>query len=563
MAKEIKTDKLFVNKVFENWFRIPEYQRPYVWERDHVLELLEDVNTAMQDDSESEYFLGSIVFNIKENSKNNQKFQEYDLLDGQQRLTTLFLLIAVGRDLSEDEDLRKTCSEFMYQKENKFKGIPERLRIVFDIRDDVKEFINKYVKEDKGTLKDEELKELSNSKRIDKSIKNMANAILTIKEYYNINNINLGEFYEYLFTKVLMVYVASEDLDDAFKLFTVLNDRGVKLRSSDILKASNLKEVEESEREKYAKIWEDLENQFGDYFDNFLSHIRTILVKTKAKKNLLDEYEKLIYKNNLLSKGKNTFDFVKKYKEIYNLVLENSYFDKFNNYDIDNLLTVMKETFPSDIWVPPLLKYFEKFRYENIDVFIKKIERKASYEWIMQYTPTKRIENMNAIIKIIEDANNSDDVLNKDELNQVKTDKLKQTLQEEIYGRRFARYILYKLEYLRLGNTQKINIPKHISVEHILPQNPEENSQWVKDFSEEERKEWTDKLGNLVLISRIKNSSLSRLDFKDKQEKYFKKSIEVFPCVSKIMQNNEWDLDTLKQNQEEQLNLLMESYENE
>jgi uncharacterized protein with ParB-like and HNH nuclease domain len=59
---EIKSEKLLVQEIFAMWFRIPEYQRPYVWETDQVRELLEDLNFAMTEKPEFNYFLGSFVF---------------------------------------------------------------------------------------------------------------------------------------------------------------------------------------------------------------------------------------------------------------------------------------------------------------------------------------------------------------------------------------------------------------------------------------------------------------------------------------------------------------------
>ena len=104
MSNEIKSDKLYIKDIFNRWYRIPEYQRPYVWGKDQINDLLDDISFAQQNDNESEYFLGSIVFQTKTN--NNGKYQEDDLLDGQQRLTTLFLITAVIRDLTENEKLK-------------------------------------------------------------------------------------------------------------------------------------------------------------------------------------------------------------------------------------------------------------------------------------------------------------------------------------------------------------------------------------------------------------------------------------------------------------------------
>jgi uncharacterized protein with ParB-like and HNH nuclease domain len=91
---------------------------------------------------------------------------------------------------------------------------------------------------------------------------------------------------------VLLIYVATQALDDAFRLFTILNDRGVPLRNSDILKSLNLGELDsEKDKAKYAQLWEDAENSLGDDFDRFLNYVRTLPVKEKARLNVLQEFE--------------------------------------------------------------------------------------------------------------------------------------------------------------------------------------------------------------------------------------------------------------------------------
>ena len=294
MAQKIESDKLLVKDVFSKWFRIPEYQRPYVWDTDQVTELLDDVMQARNSNPESQYFLGSMVLRKKNKEDGSTKYEEYDLLDGQQRLTTLFLITAVIRDLTKDETLIDTCNKTIYQKENKYDSIPERLRIVFDIRKQVREFIDEFVKTPNGTVNEDGLKQKINNKEEDISIKNMSKAILTIREFFSNNHID--DFFPYLRSNVLMIYVAAEELEDAFRMFTVMNSRGVKLRNSDILKAENLGKIKDNtKRLEWAKKWEETETFFGEDFDNFLSHLRTILVKQKAAVSLLKEFEDNIY----------------------------------------------------------------------------------------------------------------------------------------------------------------------------------------------------------------------------------------------------------------------------
>lgn len=563
MANTIESDKIYIKDIFKKWYRIPEYQRPYVWGKDQIYDLLDDISFAQQQNKDSEYFLGSTVFQKKDVQTENGEYIENDLLDGQQRLTTLLLLTAVIRDLTSNETRIKTCQESIFQQANPDDNIPERLRIIFDIREEVKNFINKFVKIKKGTDKVEELKDLSQNSNVS-SVKNMAIAIIVIKEYFEMDEaITIDEFFPYFRNKVLMIYVASEQLEDAFRLFTIMNDRGIKLRNSDILKAENLRALDENnERTKYAKEWEDIENYFEEDFDVFLSHLRTILVKEKARLNLLDEFEKNIYnpksfdkENKIyktlppkLRKGKETFEFIINYKNNYIDLFETDHFSRFSNYKFDNLLTVMKSTLPADLWIPPVLKYYEKYKYSELFEFIQKLDNKFSYDWIAQYTPTKRIENINNIIKEIE-SSKSNSKLFKSDVFDIDINNLQSLLNGDIYGRRYARYILYKLDYLFSSDDEKFNVPQTISVEHILPQTPKDDSEWKKNFSDNEREYWTNKIGNLVLISRRKNSSQGRLDYALKKKKYFENNIELFRnSVRVLTKYNEWIPNKVEEN---------------
>ena len=138
--------------------------------------------------------------------------------------------------------------------------------------------------------------------------------------------------------------------------------------------------------------------------------------------------------------------------------------------------------------------------------------------------------------------------------------RFRQTLEEdEVYGRRFARYLLFKLDVLFASPDTRLQVPTWMSVEHVLPQNPESGSQWCKDFNSEQREVWTNRIGNLVLISRRKNSAQGRLDYKDKKEKYFKNNVETFPNSVRAMQVESWDLHTLIARHKEVVNLLCNS----
>ncbi len=566
---EIKAKKETLNAIFSDfWFVIPEYQRSYVWEVDNVNDLLDDLWFACENKFDHEYFLGSLV--LKKNLLQNE-FNEFEVLDGQQRLTTFFILMAVIRDLSSNDLLKKTFHQRIYQEKNEFAAIPERKRIIYKIRDNVETFIDKYILASNGT----QLKETNYDGKKNVSITNMINAIDTINLFFSEKpQKDIELFAKFLAAKPIFIYVSTENLEDAFRLFTILNNRGVPLTNSDILKSINIGEINKDDiklADKYAEKWEKIENELGANFDRFLSFIRTILVKVKARKNLLEEFEENIYepktydketkkyfdREPLLKKGKQTIDFIEKYKSIHDKLINlNSDFEIDNEYK--NLITIMLIGLPSEDWIPPLLLFYNKFQKNKLTEFLQKLEYKFSSDWILQKNPTERLENMQKILEKIESSENSETVLNSTEIFEIEKDSLRAILNENVYGHRFARYILLKWEYLKSDNTVHLSDYKTISVEHILPQNPPDNSKWKKVFDEENRNKWTHKLANLVLINMRKNTQLSNLDFIDKKRKYLEKRIDVFKGTKIFIdQNNEWSIDILEKRQIEMLNELI------
>jgi len=575
MTQRIESDKLFIKDIFKKWYRIPEYQRPYVWGTDQVGELLDDIYRAMQSNPNSQYFLGSMV--LKKSTKNDEstKYEEYDLLDGQQRLTTLFLIFAVVRDLASNPKRIKTCSEAIYTEEDSDCNIPERIRIIFDIRDDVKEFVDEYIKVYSGTKRIQELKDLSDKKDKDISIRNMANAILSIRNFFIESCNSLDEFFPFFCSNVLMIYVATEELEDAFHLFTVMNNRGIRLRHSDILKAENLAKIaDNSTRINYAKKWESIEEFFAEDFDNFLSHLRTILVKQKAGHNLLKEYEDNIYapkefdrssktytsKPPLLTKGKSTFDFIDRYYRHYIKLFNDDNYALTNSFEFCNQLTLMKSGFEADYWIAALLKYYDKYHTSGLLKFLYLLDAKFSSDLIIGLTPTERIESINTIIKEIESTTSIDFLLTSSVF-KVESLELIRILSGAIYGRRYARYILLKVDLMYHGHTTKFAPPETVSIEHILPQTPDGSSEWASNFTEDDRQTWTNRLGNLILISRRKNSALGNLDYLQKKDKYLKKNIELFSNSIRIFSTfATWNLDDLKSNHIETLTKVLSAY---
>ena len=572
VSDEIKSEKILVKEIFSNmWFCIPNYQRPYIWSSDEINDLLDDLTFAHHEKPKHEYFLGSFVF---QNRKAEGEFEENDLLDGQQRMTTMLMLFACIRDLSDNDKAKRACQKAIFQEGDEFANVPERTRITFAIRETVQHFINEFISADGGTNREKELKSLA-KKSPATSVKNMANAVLKIRGFFNDpeNDIKPDALLKFLLNQVLLIYVSTEDLDDAFRLFMIMNDRGVPLRNSDILKSTNLGALATvKEKEKFSKMWEEAENLLGDEFDRFLNYLRAILVKEKARLNLLQEYEDKIYapkekdkatgkkKPALLAKGKETFEFIERHLENYNALLKTKNYDETgNSFRFFNLLHVMLNGLPSTDWIPPLLAFYDRFKYEQIVAFLAKLDNKFSADWIGGETPTVRIAHMNQVISVVEQATDVEAIL-KDDCFQIDDIAFSRVVQNAVYGRRFTRYLLLKLDYYYHDHSHPMSF-ETLSIEHVLPQQPKKDSQWCKDFTTEQLEKWTDRLGNLVIITRRKNSSQGRLDYAEKKAKYFSKNITSCANSLRVLQGNDtWTLNELEANHKEVTEKIFSNY---
>lgn len=98
---------------------------------------------------------------------------------------------------------------------------------------------------------------------------------------------------------------------------------------------------------------------------------------------------------------------------------------------------------------------------------------------------------------------------------------------------------MIKLDYFYHDHAHRMAF-ESLSVEHVLPQTPAGDSQWRKDFTDDQRKEWTDRLGNLVLITTRKNTSQGNSDFATKKVKYFTKKINTCPNSLRVLKNEKW-----------------------
>lgn len=596
------TGKKYIKDIFspEQFFNIPEYQRPYVWGEEQITALLEDVSKAMESDSNKEYFLGCMIWNTRnEKTSKNIEYTYQDILDGQQRFITLFLLHGVIRDISTKKSLKDNVQKRLVQEADDYNNIPARNRIEFEIRDD-KDFLEQFIIELDGTLAISQLEAISNNLKTGASIRAMASGILIMKKWWDskfAENVGseeqyLADFYRYLSTKVLALYLATpNNLDDAYNLFTVLNSRGLQLQVSDILRAQNLRVIENYElRKLYALKWSDFENSISapyKGFDDFLWSLVFIKMKYRSddNKSLTKAFE-FMFKRNLLIKGTETLDYVGKYLKHYETITNGSITNRESLNLFGNINFILSSVFGSQ-YLTPLMHYRECFGDKQIIEFMIKIDNLFSIGWLLgrrqsqtrTFIILRKMDYYSDLVKkreatldeAVEDFIN-DPCLRYDfydeEISSEKPINLQEfasLLDSEKWGGysgtrvNKTRYLLLKMDLL-MGNPATIlqYNKDSSSVEHLMPQKVED-TEWQVDLVK--HKDWVHRLGNLSLIDKNKNSSLSNKLFSEKKIKY-QGAIETRANTNYIfMTNPSWSIDAIEDNHKRTINLITQYYE--
>lgn len=596
------TGKKYIKDIFnpEQFYNIPEYQRPYVWGDEQIVAFLEDVSRAMENDNSKEYFIGCMIWNTRqERNKKNVEYTYQDILDGQQRFITLFLLHGVIRDLSVKEKLKDNVQKRLVQEADDYNNIPARNRIEFEIRDD-KDFLDKYLIELNGTTNEDEINEIIDNPKSGSSIRNMAAGILIMKKWWQSKFIEhegteeeyLADFYKYLSTKVLALYLATpNNLDDAYNLFTVLNSRGLQLQVSDILRAQNLRVIENDElRKLYATKWLDFENSISapyKGFDDFLWALVFIKMKYRSddNKSLTKAFE-FMFKRGMINKGTETLDYVGKYMKHFEAITNGSIVNRESLNLLGNLNFILSSVFGSQ-YLTSMMHFRECFGENKIIEFMIKMDNLLSIGWLMgrrsSLTRTFMIlrkidfyfEKVKSKALPIDEA--VEDLLNDpclrfdfydEEISSEKPITIEEfvtSLENEKWGSfsgtkiNKTRYLLLKMDLL-MGNAATVlqYNKDSSSVEHLMPQKVE-GTDW--NIEQDKHKEWVHRLGNLALIDKNKNASLSNKLFDEKKVKY-QGAIETRANTNYIFITNPvWNIDTIEANQKRTIALLKQYYE--
>lgn len=540
MATTIEVNKSSIKDLLmtgtKEKFLIPEYQRPYAWTDAQVLTLFENLVEYTNNQNESSYFLGCIVSFSNEN-------KEQEIIDGQQRITTLFLLLrAIHRKLQKMSD-SKEKDNFIRQIEPAIWKIDE-LTSVADygsvlIESKVLEVEYNQILE--NILKTGEVEDKSK----DRYSLNYKLLIKLLDEYANNEPLNFYRFTNNVLNKTIVLPIKADTQETALTIFSTLNDRGLPLSDADIFKAKIYNKLNEENKAKFVEEWKNLTlrsetaaESIQKLFYYYMFYLRAMDNDKKTttpglRKYFAEDSFSRLFEDNLVQNLRDILEFW----EVVNC-REAKESKWTTNFSILSILDILS-SYPNEFWKYPVIIYYLKNKNsEKFEELFLIFLRKLFVNLFKVYIVSPTINSVKTSILNLNSSILHDEVLNF-EFRNVTEDELKNGIKH--LHRNAVRMLLKLLAYNI--EEQKELLPYNWEIEHILP------LKWQPSYfnsNEDEVNELIETIGNKIPFEKRLNIIASNGYFSKKQEQYVKSNI----AIAKAMSNSnikDWKLKEIRE----------------
>ena len=541
MATTIEVNKSSVRELLltgtKEKILIPEYQRSYAWTEDQVITLFDDLIEYTNKQNESSDFLGCIVSFTNEN-------KEQEIIDGQQRITTLFLLLrAIHKKLLKMSD-SKERDNFIRQIEpaiwiiNELTGEADYSTVLIE---------SKVLESGYNQILENILKTGETRKDYSDRYSINYNLIMKLLDDYASNEpLNFYRFIHNILNKTIVFPIKADTQETALTIFSTLNDRGLPLSDADIFKAKIYNKLDEKSKKTFIDKWKSISlraemanESIQKLFYYYMFYLRaTENDKTTTTPGLRKYYssnsfEKL-FDDNLM----NNLDNILEFWEVVNC-REDKNDSWTRNIKILSVLDMLT-SYPNEFWKYPVIIYYLKNKNNNdFERNFLSFLRKLFVNLFRIYTVFPTINVVKASILNLNSSIIHDDYV-KFDFKKITDDELKAGL--KILHRNAIRMVLKLLAYN--NKNQDELLPNNWEIEHILP------VKWQPNYfnsNEDEVNELIETIGNKIPFEKKLNIVASNGYFSKKQEHYKKSKI----AITKEMSNTtikDWKLEEIKKN---------------
>lgn len=534
-----KSVKEFLDAGKKQKFVIPEYQRPYAWREEEVQTLFDDLVEYTQERIDSPYFLGTIV-----SYTNGDKEQE--IIDGQQRVTTLCLLLRALYTKIEKMDHTKERNNFISQIEpalwetDELSGEADKSKTLLESRvfeSEYNDILNNILS---TGIADEDAK--------DNYTRNYILLQNLIDQYAKDEPLTFYHLINNILNKAIVLPIKADSQDTALTIFSTLNDRGLPLSDADIFKAKIYNNIKDNEaRNTFIQRWQEVsagaeyaEESIQKLFYYYMFYLRA---KANDKKTTTPGLRKYYSNNNFirlydsdlmddLSSILNFWSVVNNKEEIEGETWS-------SNFEILKVLDILT-SYPNEFWKYPVITYY--LCYKDSDNFEDKFLfflRKLFVNLCSRYivTPTINAVKQN-ILNLNSEIINSDEP--KFEFKAVDYNIIKAKLKNP--HRNVVRMLLKLLAYD--NDLQYELLPEKWEIEHILPRKWQDS--YFPNSSEEEVNEIIEHLGNKIPFEKKLNIVASNGYFEKKKDLYKKSKIVMVQEFSQF-HSKDWKLEQIRE----------------
>ncbi len=539
----LPTASLSIAELFSSPYllNVPIYQRSYSWGGELAEQLYDDLTEAMSvgvdDVNDSGYFLGTILLmdgSGAEMARLSPKLsaREFDVVDGQQRIVTLMTLFAVLRDLETAPRApigRRAQAMLTAQLGARFFRT-ERYRLHLAGVD--RSFFESHILWPGATALTVNEESLSQSELA------LLSARETLKSLVGeLSEAARNELFAYVADRCHVVVIVSNDIDRAYRLFVVLNERGRRLRRNDILKADLLSRMTPTAVDSAANQWEAISLSLGEDFEAFFAHVRTIF--GYARPQIVSGVRAAIKE----SGGAEPF-----FNTVF-LPLSKAYIDIRRDAgglppELQRHLFYLNRLADGD-WAPAAMLAVRDWQINpaRAAMLIAEIDRLAHLMRLLCAGGPKRLRRFGEVISVLRKREPIDSSHPVFRLTREETRSVAFHL-KDLHKRNPK---ACKLLLLRLSDELSDSIthasPELYTIEHVLPQRPSGTSEWRSWFpTPEDRAECVESLGNLVLISQSQNDKARNQSWSAKKQIYAASPpfAPLLPITREVLQAESW-----------------------
>lgn len=545
-------------------FVIPEYQRPYAWGEEEIITLFDDIwefsmERTEQGREEETYFLGSIV------SFKNEK-GEKEIIDGQQRITSLFLLLrAVYSKLENEENKSAEVVNFISL-------INPALWIVNELTGYVKDKTKIHLRSDVATDQGNEILRsiletgVTQTGAKDNYSRNYNKFVELINQKAVSDTFHMFEFINTLLNYSILLPITADNQDTALTIFSTLNNRGLPLSDADIFKSIIYKQLDPQGKKDFATRWKELEADAANYDETIQSLFYYQMFVMRAK----DGDEKTAtpgVRKYFMTKGKNrltvqVLDELEENLKLWKVVKGHEELDGeewSKNFNILKILDCLS-SYTNEFWKYPVLIFYKTHK-ENpqFEEIFEKFLGKLCALLITRYLEAPSISAVKGdILKLNVQIIKS--------ITPTFTAGFRTTIENPEENpffitphRSMVRMLLKVLAYD--NPAQKDLLPDKWEIEHIFPQ------KWDSSFftiSEDEANTKLEQLGNKIPLEKPMNIRASNNYFDKKKEQYRTSKIAVANDLANLPKDN-WliaDIDNRNKEVSKQLSDIFDNWIN-